>query len=54
MNWVFFYILQGFLRFQYKHPVGILNHSVLPDYIQNQLKGGMVLSVHIEETGVSN
>uniref|UniRef100_K1RFP1 phosphatidylinositol 3-kinase n=1 Tax=Magallana gigas TaxID=29159 RepID=K1RFP1_MAGGI len=42
----------GFLKFQYKHPVGILNHSILPEHIQNQLKGGMVLSVHIEETGV--
>ncbi|XP_052715209.1 phosphatidylinositol 4,5-bisphosphate 3-kinase catalytic subunit delta isoform-like [Crassostrea angulata] len=44
--------LSGFLKFQYKHPVGILNHSILPEHIQNQLKGGMVLSVHIEETGV--
>ncbi|XP_061163254.1 phosphatidylinositol 4,5-bisphosphate 3-kinase catalytic subunit delta isoform-like [Saccostrea echinata] len=44
--------LSGFLRFQYKHPVGILNHSVLPDYIQNKLKEGMVLTIHIEETGV--
>ncbi|XP_022335573.2 phosphatidylinositol 4,5-bisphosphate 3-kinase catalytic subunit delta isoform-like [Crassostrea virginica] len=40
----------GFLKFQYKHPVGILKHSMLPDYIENGLKEGMVLSVHIEGT----
>ena len=48
------YVLQqGLKKFSYKHPPRLRSDDHLTEAVQEQIKNGIVLSVTVEETGVS-